>query len=400
MSVASWGSKKFDASSKKVYTFDGFTNSAALNLEFQENEGGKTFTAIKGIDTEKLGFLLKLHRDYVDVAAEIKSWKALLAAKKPYPLYIGKKKYGSLPWLLASVDVSEVRIGPHGSMISAAVELGFEEIYQLKPPTKNTATLGVSSGAGSAAGTRTAAGSSGSSSVGGSKPQALDDSAAKRAAVNAINATIKAYDYLGSKGASYKEVLRRLKELADLIAGKKSWTWTEAKTTLISTLTKLISQYLLFAPTIIPGLKDLLNKFKSGFGGAGSSRTWDTSSSSKVATFLEYARLQLGKPYVLGGKGPDVFDCSGLVYYCLRCTGVKISYMTSSAWAVSSFPRVNSISALKAGDVVCFRGHVGIYRGDGTMIDASSSQGKVRISSPLKSVAYWRNNFICGRRVF
>jgi len=399
MSIAFWGSKKFDASSKKVYTFDGFTNSAALNLESQENEGGKAFTAIRGIETEKLGFALKLHRDYVNVYTEIKSWKALMTAKKAYPLYIGKKKYGTLPWLLASVDVSEVKIGPYGAMISATVELGFEELYKLKPPSQNTTSS--SSGSGSASSTRTTTNSSGSSSASGSKTTTSTDAAAKKAAANNIKATIKANSYLESMAASYKTVLNKLRELASWVISSKAGAWSQAKATLVSTLTKMISQYLLVAPVMIPDLQDLRDGIKSGYGGSGSSASWGPN----VPDLIALAKEQLGKPYVLGAKGPNKFDCSGFVYWCLKNIGVSLSYMTAATWAgATAYTKVSSMNDLKSGDICCFsgsapgKGHVGIYLGNGTMIDASSSDGKVRISSPLKSSSYWRSHFICGRR--
>lgn len=126
----------------------------------------------------------------------------------------------------------------------------------------------------------------------------------------------------------------------------------------------------------------------------------DSSSSSRAEALIAAAREQLGKPYVLGGKGPDVFDCSGLVYYCLNQSGYDIDYMTSAGWAASSFETIENMSDLVRGDILCFKGHVGIYLGDGLMLDASSSQGKVRISSDIGKTAYWLNNFLYGKRVF
>ena len=392
MSIASWGSKKFNASSKKVYTFDGFTNSAALNLESQDNEGGKSFTAIKGIDTEKLGFVVKLDRAYVDVAAEIKSWKARLAAKKPYPLYIGKKKFGTLPWLLASVDVSEMKIGPHGAMISAAVELGFEEIYQLKPPTQNTG----SSGSGSAASMRTTTSSSGSGSSSTSSVKVYNkpiDYISK--AVKLINSAIKSADIAKDNPATYK----KLQSLITAVSKLKDWS--KAKSTLLSTLKKLVAETAIFYPKIAGKLQSVrleIQKWPNNYTGV--------VSSLGGAALVSFAKTQLGKPYVLGAKGPSKFDCSGFVYYCLKSIGIKISYMTAATWAgASAYTKVKSMNDLKLGDIVCFsgsapgKGHVGIYLGNGTMIDASSSDGKVRISSPLKSSSYWTSHFICGRRV-
>ena len=47
---------------------------------------------------------------------------------------------------------------------------------------------------------------------------------------------------------------------------------------------------------------------------------------------IEFAQTKLGCDYSLGAKGPNSFDCSGFVYYCLNQIGYKINYMTSSTW--------------------------------------------------------------------
>ena len=43
-------------------------------------------------------------------------------------------------------------------------------------------------------------------------------------------------------------------------------------------------------------------------------------------------------------------------------------------------------------------GHVGIYLGGDDMIDASSTQGKIRYSYGISGSSYWTRNFICGKR--
>lgn len=119
---------------------------------------------------------------------------------------------------------------------------------------------------------------------------------------------------------------------------------------------------------------------------------------SKAEAFIRAAMAELGKTYVLGGKGPNVFDCSGLVYYALKTSGNGIPYMTSAKWALSSYQRINSMSDLQRGDVICFRGHVGIYLGNGSMISAVHKG--VTISTNIMSDSYWKANFLCGRRLF
>lgn len=118
-----------------------------------------------------------------------------------------------------------------------------------------------------------------------------------------------------------------------------------------------------------------------------------------VDAFIASAYAQMGKPYVTGGKGPDVFDCSGLVYYCLNQSGYKIGYQTSAMWRASNYEYVANMKDLLPGDICTFVGHVGIYIGNGRMIDASSSQGKIRVSSVIWESSYWVSHWDGGRRV-
>ena len=122
---------------------------------------------------------------------------------------------------------------------------------------------------------------------------------------------------------------------------------------------------------------------------------------ASVGTFLDIARSKLGSRYVRGAKGPSSFDCSGFVYWCLNQAGVSQGYMTSASWQkTTKYQRISKMSSLEPGDIVSFRGHVGIYLGGGQMIDASSGQGKVRITGSIQSSAYWTRHFVAGFRVF
>ena len=114
----------------------------------------------------------------------------------------------------------------------------------------------------------------------------------------------------------------------------------------------------------------------------------------------------MGCPYVRGGKGPNSFDCSGFVYWCLKQAGVNVSYMTSVRWRTcSKFTRVTDMSELKRGDVLVFSGssestgHVGIYMGGGKMIDAGSSSGCVVIRSSINT-KYWKSHFLMAYHIW
>lgn len=125
---------------------------------------------------------------------------------------------------------------------------------------------------------------------------------------------------------------------------------------------------------------------------------------ANVSTMLDVAAKQLGDPYILGNEGPKSFDCSGLVYYCLRQAGSSRGRYNAAGYSqVSDWDKITSMNDLEKGDLLFFWssskskvGHVGIYIGSGMMIDASSSNGKVVKRSCTTS--YWKRMFVCARR--
>ena len=136
----------------------------------------------------------------------------------------------------------------------------------------------------------------------------------------------------------------------------------------------------------------------SGKPSGGSSGGGTIHNSGGVSSLIAVAQSKVGCPYVWGAKGPNAFDCSGFVYWCLNQVGVKQSYLTSSGWRnVGRYTRINNFSDIQAGDIVVVNGHVGIAAGGGNVIDASSSNGRV-VHRSLSS--WWANNFICAWRIF
>ena len=125
---------------------------------------------------------------------------------------------------------------------------------------------------------------------------------------------------------------------------------------------------------------------------------------ANIQTMVNTAYAQLGKKYVLGAVGPRSFDCSGLVYYCLKMAGsTRGRYNAAGYSQVSDWKKLTNIDNLQIGDLLFFYnnsyskvGHVGIYVGNGMMIDASASNGKV-VLRPCRTY-YWRRHFACARR--
>jgi cell wall-associated NlpC family hydrolase len=100
-----------------------------------------------------------------------------------------------------------------------------------------------------------------------------------------------------------------------------------------------------------------------------------------------WALTQIGKPYQWGGAGPDTYDCSGLTMQAWARAGVQLLHYTGYQWEEG--PHV-PLDDLQRGDLLFFATntadpgtihHVGIYIGNGMMVDAPYTGVDVRIDS-------------------
>lgn len=91
-------------------------------------------------------------------------------------------------------------------------------------------------------------------------------------------------------------------------------------------------------------------------------------------TLLGIAKKQLGKGYVYGAVGPSYFDCSGLTQYVYKQASDKALQRTAQA-QYNAYQHISSTDK-EPGDLAFFGtgagsiSHVGLYVGDGKMIDA------------------------------
>lgn len=97
---------------------------------------------------------------------------------------------------------------------------------------------------------------------------------------------------------------------------------------------------------------------------------------------LRHALTRLGDPYVFGGDGPYVFDCSGLVNWAYRQAGRVLPRTSQEQWQIGK--RIIR-GHYRRGDLVFEYpqaggpDHVGIYLGHDRMIDAPHPGARVRI---------------------
>lgn len=126
------------------------------------------------------------------------------------------------------------------------------------------------------------------------------------------------------------------------------------------------------------------NSSSSSSNKGNSSSSSSSSSGSYVSgSTVSRAYSALGKPYVWGAAGPNSFDCSGLVSFCL--TG-RYSHTYSS----SDFVGLTKVSNPRPGDICVRVGHVGVYIGGGQMIHAPHTGDVVKISAVPSNMWYVR----------
>jgi cell wall-associated NlpC family hydrolase len=105
----------------------------------------------------------------------------------------------------------------------------------------------------------------------------------------------------------------------------------------------------------------------------------EASASQRTAEAFSAAKSRVGMPYVWGASGPNSFDCSGLTSWAFKQAGVSIP-RTSQAQA-NAGTRINSLDALKPGDLIIMRtdlSHVGFYAGNGQILHAPKPGATVR----------------------
>lgn len=114
-----------------------------------------------------------------------------------------------------------------------------------------------------------------------------------------------------------------------------------------------------------------------------SSSTTTSGTNANGGSIVSRAYSQLGKPYEWGAYGPNSFDCSGFVSYCLTGSYTRLgTTLTFMGWTRVSNPQ--------PGDVVTTATHCGIYIGNGQMIHAPHTGDVVKVGPVQSGMIYVR----------
>lgn len=111
---------------------------------------------------------------------------------------------------------------------------------------------------------------------------------------------------------------------------------------------------------------------------------------------VNYAKQFIGRPYVWGGNSlTNGTDCSGFIHLVYANFGISVPRQSEAFRTIGT--EVPSINDARAGDIICYNGHVALFQGDGLKIvhAKSSKTGIVEDQTPF----YGKKGVITIRRV-
>src|SRR5688572_24296968 len=107
-----------------------------------------------------------------------------------------------------------------------------------------------------------------------------------------------------------------------------------------------------------------------------------TSAEQRIENVIAAAQVYLGVPYRMGAEGPDLMDCSGLIYRSFmdagegrRMSGARLGVRSYVRWFAARGGLVLDEADAVRGDLAIWGtgNHMGIYLGDGRVISAVTS---------------------------
>ena len=147
--------------------------------------------------------------------------------------------------------------------------------------------------------------------------------------------------------------------------------------------------------TYVSEVLDLANSY-------GQTQAQTVASGTAGGIAVDWALAQVGTPYIWGGETPGVgFDCSGLVQAAYKVAGITLPRVAQDQYNATM--KLGPDDPLEPGDLVFFGAsttditHVGIYVGNGQMVDAPHTGADVRVESfPTTVGAPWGTDTYLG----
>lgn len=189
---------------------------------------------------------------------------------------------------------------------------------------------------------------------------------------------VKQYD---EKEKRAQGVLDRLKdeERAQLVAAREAQAREAAQAAQAATQT---------APASRPSTQRATNAAKAPAEAPAPSSNTSAAGSSRAQAAVNWAKTQVGRPYIFGSTGPSGYDCSGLTTAAYSRQGIALPRTSQTQFRVGT---PVSKSDLRPGDLLFFYGgitHVGLYAGNGVMVHSSPSGRGVHYSKLATYPAY------------
>jgi hypothetical protein len=146
MPIAVFGSKVFEVTDSKLYTFFNLQYGTTLETEKQDAEGKKSSTYNKGPGLNNFGFSINLKAEFgINPRKELEDWEEITAAGVAYPFILGNKPLGGNKWLLVDAQGTNWVVDNQGNVLSLDIDLKFDEYVRPGSAEASKKSSGVAS---------------------------------------------------------------------------------------------------------------------------------------------------------------------------------------------------------------------------------------------------------------
>lgn len=153
MPIAVFGSKIFQITADKIYTFSDFQYNSTLQTEKQDADGKKPSTYNKGPGLDSLGLKIRLSVDLgLNPRVEMGEWLAIKDDSIAYPFILGGVPFRPNKWLLVDVQASDEVFDNQGGMLAVILVLKFDEYVRPGSASESSKKKGSSATAKTSAG--------------------------------------------------------------------------------------------------------------------------------------------------------------------------------------------------------------------------------------------------------